>query len=76
MSASDWRKVMKQIEKKPAKLQRFMKYNRPKQRKYGRSTKSCEVCGRIGAHVGNYGINMCRQCFRQVATKLGFHKYY
>jgi small subunit ribosomal protein S14 len=76
MTASDWKKVMKQIEKKPAKLNRFMKYNKPKARKFGRSTKACEMCGRIGAHVGNYGINMCRQCFRQQATKLGFKKYY
>ncbi len=76
MTASDWNKVMKQIEKKPAKLSRFLKYNKPKPRKYGRATKKCEICGRIGAHVGNYGINMCRQCFRQVAPKLGFKKYY
>lgn len=67
--------MLKQIEKKPAKLNRFLKYCRPKSRKYGRATKSCEVCGRIGAHVGSYGINMCRQCFREHATKIGFKKY-
>ena len=75
MTASDWRKMLKQIEKKPAKLGRFKKYNIPKPRKNGRATKSCEICGRIGAHVGNYGINMCRQCFRQQATNIGFKKY-
>jgi len=75
MTASDWRKNMKQIANKPAKLSRFLKYNKPKARKYGKATKPCEICGRIGAHVGNYGINMCRQCFRENAKKIGFKKY-
>ena len=75
MTASNWRKNMKQIEEKPAKLARFLKHNKPKERKYGKSTKPCEVCGRIGAHVGSYGIHMCRQCFRELADKMGFKKY-
>ncbi len=76
MTVSDWRKVLKQLEKKPAKLKKFLKHNKPKERKFGISTKPCERCGRLGAHVGNYGLNFCRQCFREVAPKLGFKKYY
>ena len=25
---------------------------------------------------GKYGLYLCRQCFREVATRLGFKKYY
>jgi small subunit ribosomal protein S14 len=76
MTASDWKKLLKQIEKKPAKLQRFLKYSKPKERKFGIAAKKCERCGRFGAHISSYGLNLCRQCFREVAAELGFKKYY
>ncbi len=75
MTASDWKKITKQLKNKPAKLKRFLKHNKPKERKFGTSVKKCENCGRIGAHVGQYGINLCRQCFRQLAEQIGFKKY-
>ncbi len=75
MSASDWRKLLKQLRKKPAVMQRFLKYNKPKDRKFGIAVKKCERCGRFGAHVGQYGLNLCRQCFRKMAEELGFKKY-
>ena len=76
MGVSDWRKMLKQLEGKPAKLQKFLKHNKPQERKHGKATKPCERCGRIGAHIGAYNLNFCRQCFREIATKLGFKKYY
>jgi ribosomal protein S14 len=76
MTASDWRKLLKQLENKPAKIKRFMKYNKPKDRKYGIAANKCFKCGRQGAHVGSYGLNLCRQCFREIASRLGFKKYY
>lgn len=75
MTQSDWRKLLKQIENKPAKIKRFLKYCKPKERKYGFTVKRCINCGRIGAHVGSYGLHLCRQCFREMAPKLGFKKY-
>ena len=39
MTYSDYRKVFKQLKVKPPKLQKYIKHNSPKQRKYGRSTK-------------------------------------
>jgi small subunit ribosomal protein S14 len=75
MTASDWRKITKQLRSKPAKLKKFMKHNKPKDRKFGISTSRCERCGRLGSHVGQYGINLCRQCFREIAVELGFKKY-
>jgi len=75
MSASDWNKITKQLKDKPAKLKKFLKHNQPKERKNGIASKKCENCGRFGAHVGQYGINLCRQCFRDLAPELGFKKY-
>jgi small subunit ribosomal protein S14 len=75
MTASDWNKITRQLRGKPEKLKKFLKHNKPKERKFGVSTKKCENCGRLGAHVGQYGLNLCRQCFRELAIKLGFKKY-
>ncbi|MDO8480635.1 MAG: 30S ribosomal protein S14 [Nanoarchaeota archaeon] len=52
-----------------------MKHNAPKKRSCGSSQHPCQRCGRNGAHIGKYGINVCRQCFREIATKIGFKKY-
>lgn len=75
MTASDWKKALKQLESKPAKMARYIKHNKPKDRTTGVATKSCERCGRFGAHISGYGLNFCRQCFREIAEKIGFRKY-
>jgi small subunit ribosomal protein S14 len=75
MTASDWNKTLKQLENKPAVLQKFLKHCRPKKRKTGISVKKCERCGRFGAHIKSYGLNLCRHCFREIATEIGFKKY-
>ena len=75
MTASDWRKVLKQLNSKPAVKEKFVRHNKPKDRKLGISVKKCERCGRFGAHISSYGLNLCRQCFREVAEEIGFKKY-
>jgi len=75
MTASDWRKILKQLRSKPAKMDRFLKHNKPKERKMGIASVKCERCGRFGAHIKSYGLNLCRQCFREIATEIGFQKY-
>ena len=75
MTASDWRKITKQLKRKPAVLKKFLKHNEPKERKFGIVVKKCERCGRFGAHVSSYGLNLCRHCFRELAVELGFKKY-
>lgn len=75
MTTSDPRKALNQIAKKPAKIKKFEKNNLSKERKFGENTKKCERCGRTGGHISKYGIGLCRQCFRQIATKIGFKKY-
>jgi len=75
MTSKKWDKTMEQLEFKPAKKKRFLKFNKPKKRNYGTGTKPCKICGRYGAHIGKYSLHICRQCFREIAEKLGFKKY-
>lgn len=41
-------KVLKQIENKPEKAQKFLKHNKPKERTTGIAKNKCERCGRFG----------------------------
>ena len=75
MTASDWNKITKQLKGKPVILQKFLKFNKPKERKFGLAVKKCERCGRFGAHISQYNLNLCRQCFREIAEEIGFNKY-
>ena len=75
MSYSNYKKVFKQLRAKPIKLKKYIKHNAPKERSCGRATKRCQRCGRIRGHIDKYGLDLCRQCFRQIATKIGFKKF-
>lgn len=75
MTTSNYEKVFKQLEKKPAKLAKYIKHNKPKDREFGVATKRCRRCGRFGGHIQKYGLSLCRQCFRSVAKNIGFKKY-
>jgi small subunit ribosomal protein S14 len=44
-------------------------------RKYGKAARQCTRCGDHSAIVRKYGLNLCRQCFREIAPKIGFKKY-
>lgn len=75
MTSSDWKKILKQLRNKPEVMEKFMKHCKPKERKTGIAVKKCERCGRYGAHIKSYGLNFCRQCFREIAEEIGFRKY-
>jgi len=75
MTASDWRKVLKQIMHKKAKAAKFIKHSKPKERKTGIAKNKCERCGRFGGHLKQYNLNLCRHCFREIAEEIGFKKY-
>ena len=76
MTAGSYKKVFKQLKNKPVKLKKFLKHNAPKPRKFGINSKPCKICGRLGAHIQKYSLDVCWQCFRDNATKLGFRKNY
>jgi small subunit ribosomal protein S14 len=44
-------------------------------RKYGKGSRPCKRCGQRDAVIRSYGLQLCRQCFRELAPKLGFKKY-
>jgi len=70
-----YERVKKQIEKKPEKLARYEKFNKPKKRKYGKGVHICRKCGNRKGVISKYGLFYCRRCFREEAEKLGFRKY-
>lgn len=76
MTYGDYRKEFKVLRPKPHKLAKYKKHNAPKERNTGMAQRKCRRCGRIGAPIRKYGLNYCRQCFREIAIKLGFKKYY
>lgn len=75
MTTSDYKKAFIQLKHKPIKLAKYKKHNAPKKRTTGEALHKCKHCGRTGAHISKYGLHLCRQCFRDHATKLGFKKY-
>lgn len=75
MTVSSYKKMFKQLKDKPVNLQKYMKANKPKEREFGKYTKDCIRCGNTRAHISKYGLHMCRRCFREIATKVGFKKY-
>ncbi len=41
-----------------------------------KEVRVCRRCGsKGGALVRKYGLQVCRQCFREIARALGFKKY-
>lgn len=75
MSTSDYKKVFKQLKAKPSILKKFLKHNAPKERTCGVAKYKCRRCGRNRAHISKYGLHYCRQCFREIAPRLGFKKF-
>jgi len=75
MTYSNFKKAFKQLRAKPAKLKKYIKHNAPKARTVGIALRKCRRCGRIRGHIRKYGLHYCRQCFRDIATKIGFKKY-
>jgi len=75
MTASDWKKILKQLNSKPVVKAKFLKHCKPKDRKEGVAARKCERCGRFGAHLKQYNLKLCRHCFREIAQEIGFKKF-
>lgn len=74
----DYRKLLKQLEQKAnkTKAEKFKKHNMPRDRSNGLALNRCRRCGKKGKGViKSYHLNYCHQCFREIASKLGFKKY-
>lgn len=75
MTTANWTKILKQLNNNPVKLKKFMKHSTPKKRTCGRARHKCVRCGTTHGFVSRFGLNLCRRCFRQIATKIGFKQY-
>ena len=62
-------------QKKVPQKHRISKEETSLPRKYGKAAKKCARCGDHSAMISRYGLNLCRQCFREIAPKIGFKKY-
>ncbi|EME86182.1 uncharacterized protein MYCFIDRAFT_9987, partial [Pseudocercospora fijiensis CIRAD86] len=47
-------------------------YSRP--RTYGKGARACRVCTHKAGLIRKYGLNICRQCFREKSNDIGFTK--
>lgn len=54
---------------------RVTKQKSKKARKFGKGSRPCRRCGQYGPVIRRYGLDLCRQCFRELARSLGFKKY-
>ncbi|TVY57447.1 40S ribosomal protein S29, partial [Lachnellula cervina] len=43
-------------------------------RTYGKGARACRVCTHKAGLIRKYGLNICRQCFREKASDIGFVK--
>ncbi len=75
MTASDYKKAFTQLDNKPVKKAKYLKFNSPKNRSCGIALRKCRNCGRAKGHINKYGLHICRQCFREMALDLGFKKF-
>ena len=75
MTTSDHKKILAQLKVKPARHQKFVKHNSPKERSCGINLRKCKRCGTYHGLINKYGLMLCRRCFREVATKMGFKKF-
>ncbi|MHC1625025.1 MAG: 30S ribosomal protein S14 [Methermicoccaceae archaeon] len=49
--------------------------NKKEKKKGERRVVYCKRCGRKQGIVRKYDLNLCRQCFREIAPLIGFKKY-
>jgi small subunit ribosomal protein S14 len=75
MTTKNYTKVLKQLKVNPTKMRKYLKHSAKRKELAGLANKKCSRCGRVGGHVGQYGLNLCRHCFREIAKEIGFKKY-
>lgn len=49
-----------------------LQYTHP--RNYGKDSRHCRVCHTTRGLIRKYHLDMCRRCFRERATQIGFVK--
>jgi small subunit ribosomal protein S29e len=44
-------------------------------RTYGKGSRQCRVCAHRAGLIRKWGLDMCRQCFREKSKAMGFVKF-
>ncbi|RKP17550.1 ribosomal protein S14 [Rozella allomycis CSF55] len=44
-------------------------------RRFGKGSRECRLCSHGAGLIRKYGLNLCRQCFREKSADIGFKKY-
>lgn len=44
-------------------------------RNYGKGSRQCRLCAHQAGLIRKWGLDLCRQCFREKAKVIGFDKY-
>ncbi|KAI4522980.1 ribosomal protein S14 [Schizophyllum commune] len=47
-------------------------FSRP--RKFGKGSRQCRLCCHQAGLIRKYGLDLCRQCFREKSQAIGFTK--
>ncbi|PPQ98916.1 hypothetical protein CVT24_003547, partial [Panaeolus cyanescens] len=47
-------------------------FSRP--RKFGKGSRQCRLCAHQAGLIRKYGLDLCRQCFREKSAAIGFTK--
>ncbi|GLB36561.1 putative ribosomal protein S14 [Lyophyllum shimeji] len=47
-------------------------FSRP--RKFGKGSRQCRLCAHQAGLIRKYGLDLCRQCFREKSSAIGFTK--
>ena len=43
-------------------------------RNFGKGSRQCRHCSSHSGLIRKYGLDLCRQCFREKAADIGFNK--
>ncbi|QLG71592.1 hypothetical protein HG535_0B06370 [Zygotorulaspora mrakii] len=44
-------------------------------RRFGKGSRQCRITGSHNGLIRKYGLDLCRQSFREKANDIGFYKY-
>ena len=67
-----WNNHLKANQKSFGMAHSAVYFSRP--RTYGKGSYTCRVCAHKSAIIRKYGLNICRQCFREQSALIGFKK--
>jgi ribosomal protein S14 len=75
MTSKNYMKAFTQLKNKPGKWIKYLKHNKPKDKKFGRMKSRCVISENTHGVIQKYGLKINRRYFRLNAKNLGFKKF-